>query len=73
MTVNNYSCFSSISTPHYLLHNTCLEFELEKEGGGGWQQKERDGVAEREIKGRELLKKKRGEKDICNANHLQGA
>lgn len=45
--------FSSIPTPHYLLHNTCLEFELKK-GREAWQQKERDKEAEREIKGGEM-------------------
>lgn len=60
MTVKHYSYFfSSVATPHYLLHNTCLEFELKKERGK-WQQKageidiEAERGREREIKGSEM-------------------
>lgn len=43
MTVKHRSYFfSTVPTPHYLPHNTCLESELKKERGGKRQQKEKD-------------------------------
>lgn len=43
MTVRHYSYIFSLQfTPHYLLHNTCLEFELKKERGNGNKRREKE-------------------------------
>lgn len=53
-------------TPHYLLHNTCLEFELKEEERNG--NKKREMEEQREIKGAEGmrgLQKKGGKKTLA--------